>query len=158
MIVRTSAMTAVPPPLALTYMYLENSFRKLTNKGQPSELELCHGQDSHGNPQRGLDVHGEPEEATIRSVDDLGSRLAALKHPLRFAGGRIDLVPPAQTNQATASNVLEVVKVGREEQDGDDEDHDPSRVNKQLFPFALQALSLHASRKPKAEEIYQDAR
>lgn len=153
MIVRTSAMTAGSPPLALTCIYLENSFCKLTNKGQPGELELGHRQDSHGNPQRGLDVHGEPEEAAIRSVDNFSSRLAALKHPLRFAGGRVDLVPPAQTNKAAASNVLEVVKVGREEQDGDDEDHDPSNVNKRLFSF-LAELHLHAPRKPKAEEIY----
>jgi hypothetical protein len=43
---------------------------------------------------------------------------------VRVAGGCVDLVPPAQTNESAAGNVLQVVKVGREEQEGQDEDED----------------------------------
>lgn len=37
---------------------------------------------------------------------------------------RVDFVPPAEADQAAAGDVFEVVKVGGEEEDGDDEDHD----------------------------------
>lgn len=37
---------------------------------------------------------------------------------------RIDLVPPAQPDQPPAGNILEVVEVAGEEEDGDDEDQD----------------------------------
>ena len=36
----------------------------------------------------------------------------------------VDFVPPAETNQAAAGDVFEVVEVSGEEEDGDDEDED----------------------------------
>lgn len=99
-----------------------------TDERQPQELEADNGEDGQEDPEDGLDVQAEPEEARVGGVDDLGSRLAALKHPLGVARGRVDLVPPAEADEAAARNVLEVVKVGGEEEDGDDEDHDPAQV------------------------------
>lgn len=43
---------------------------------------------------------------------------------MAVARGRVDLVPPAQADEAATRNVLEVVKVGGEEENRDDEDHD----------------------------------
>jgi hypothetical protein len=43
---------------------------------------------------------------------------------VRVAGGCVDLIPPAQTNESPAGNVLQVVEVGREKQEGQDEDED----------------------------------
>jgi hypothetical protein len=46
---------------------------------------------------------------------------------VRLAGLRVDLVPPAQPDQAAAGDVLQVVEVDREQEDGDDEDEDAAR-------------------------------
>ena len=43
---------------------------------------------------------------------------------MRFARGGVDFVPPAQAYEAAAGDVFEVVEVGGQEQDGDDEDED----------------------------------
>lgn len=81
--------------------------------------------DKHEHPQHRLQIQRQPEETAVRGVDGLGAGLAALKHPLRVACLRVDFVPPAQSDEAAAGDVLEVVEVGGEEEDGDDEDHDP---------------------------------
>lgn len=96
-----------------------------TNERQPQELQLDQGKNKHEHPQHWLDVEGEPEEAAVGRGDDLCPRLAALKDPVRVARLGVDLVPPAQADEAAARNVLEVVEVAGEEEDGDDEDHDP---------------------------------
>jgi hypothetical protein len=41
---------------------------------------------------------------------------------------RVDLVPPSQAYEATTGNVFEVVEIGSEEEDGDDEDEDAGRL------------------------------
>ena len=43
---------------------------------------------------------------------------------MRVARRRVDFVPPAQADEAPAGDVFEVVEVGGQEQDGDDEDED----------------------------------
>jgi hypothetical protein len=43
---------------------------------------------------------------------------------MRVAGGCVDFIPPPQTNKSTSSNVLEVIEVGRKEEQGQDEDQD----------------------------------
>lgn len=96
-----------------------------TDEGQPQELQAHQGQDGHGDPEDGLDVEGEPEEARVGRVDDARARVATLKDPLRVARLRVHLVPPAQADEAPPGNILEVVEVGGQEEDGDDEDHDP---------------------------------
>lgn len=106
------------------YIRERKSGERLTNKRQPDELEPDQGQYGQGDPEQGLGVHGEPEEAAVGGVDDLGAGLAALKDPVAVARGRVDLVPPAQANEAPPRDVLEVVEVGREQEDRDDEDHD----------------------------------
>lgn len=97
---------------------------QLTNKRQPDEHEAHERQYSQRDPQQRLDIVGQPEEAAIGGVDDLGAGLAALKHPLGVARGRVDLVPPAQPDEPAAGDVFQVVEVAREEEDGDDEDED----------------------------------
>ena len=98
--------------------------REHTNKRQPNKLQAEQRHNSQHHPQQRLRVDGQPEEATVGRVDDLGPRLAALKHPVRVARVRVDLVPPAQAHESAAGNIFEVVKVAGEEENGDDEDHD----------------------------------
>lgn len=43
---------------------------------------------------------------------------------MRVAGGGVDFVPPAETDETAPGNVLEVVKVRGEEEQGEDEDQD----------------------------------
>lgn len=99
----------------------------LTDERQPQELQPHQSQDSHDHPQNRLDVERKPEEPAVCCVDRLGSWLAALKHPFGVAGLGVDLIPPAKADEAAASDVLEVVEVGGEEENSDDEDHDPGR-------------------------------
>lgn len=89
---------------------------------QPHEVERGDSQDGEGDPEDGLRVHGEPEEAGVGGIDDLGAGLAALEDPLAVAGRGVDLVPPPQAHEAAAGDVLEVVEVGGQQEDRDDED------------------------------------
>lgn len=91
-----------------------------TNKRQPQELQPENGNNGHEHPHDGLHVHGHPEEARVRRVDDLCPRLAALKDPPRLAGG-VHLVPPPQADEAAAGDVLCVVEVCGEEEHRYDE-------------------------------------
>ena len=43
---------------------------------------------------------------------------------MAIPGLRVDFVPPAEPHETTAGDILEVVEVGGEEEDGDDEDED----------------------------------
>jgi hypothetical protein len=47
---------------------------------------------------------------------------------VRVAGGGVDFVPPAQADEASAGDVLEVVEVCAEEEEGQDEDKDAADV------------------------------
>ena len=96
-----------------------------TNQGQPYKAQADDDQQGQGNPQQRLDVDGKPEEATVGGVDLLGAGLARLEDPVAVARGRVDLVPPPQPDEAAAGDILEVVEVGREQKNRDDEDHDP---------------------------------
>lgn len=100
-----------------------------TDEGQPQKLQAHNGQDGQQDPQQRLDVQRQPEEPAIGGVDDLCPGLARLKDPFGVARLRVDLVPPPQTDEPPPRDVLEVVEVCGEEQDGDDEDHDPESVS-----------------------------
>jgi hypothetical protein len=41
---------------------------------------------------------------------------------VRIAGLRVNFIPPAQPDEAPSRDVLEVVEVGSQEEDGDNED------------------------------------
>ncbi len=43
---------------------------------------------------------------------------------MRIAGSGVDFVPPAETHKTSAGDVFQVVEIGGEEEDGDDEDED----------------------------------
>jgi hypothetical protein len=43
---------------------------------------------------------------------------------MRVSGLSVDFVPPAEAYEAPTGDILEVVEVGCEEEDGDDEDKD----------------------------------
>jgi hypothetical protein len=88
---------------------------KLTNKGQPDEHETHEGQYRQRNPQQRLDVVCQPEKPAVRGIDGLGPGLAALKHPLGVARGRVDLVPPSEPDEPAAGYIFQVVEVAREE-------------------------------------------
>jgi predicted dienelactone hydrolase len=103
-----------------------------TNQGQPNQSQPNQYEQGQADPQQRLDVDGEPEEAAVGGVDVLGAGLARLEDPVAVARGGVDLVPPAQADEAAAGDVLEVVEVGGEEEDGDDEDHDPGSLRQRL--------------------------
>ena len=84
----------------------------LTNQREPDELEAHERHDGEQDPQHGLRVQGNPEEALVRRVLLPAAFLGALKHPAAVARGGVDLVPPAQADEAAPGNVLEVVEVG----------------------------------------------
>lgn len=102
--------------------------KKLTNKRQPQKLQPYNRQNRHQNPPHRLHVQRQPEEAAVRRVDLPRARLQALKHPLRLARLRVDLVPPPQADQPPARNVLEVVEIRGQQQNRNDEDHDPKKL------------------------------
>lgn len=95
----------------------------LTNERQPHKFKTDESEDGEGDPEDGLGVDGEPEEAAVGGVDGARRRVAALEHPAAVARRRVHLVPPAQAHEPATGDVLEVVEVGGEKQDGDDEDH-----------------------------------
>jgi hypothetical protein len=93
-----------------------------TNQCQPNGLQQC--KKGQHNPQHGLHIQRHPEEALVRRILLAALGVRGLKHPAPVARRAVHLVPPAQSDQAPAGNVLEVVEVDGEEQDGDDEDED----------------------------------
>ena len=95
-----------------------------TNQDQPNELHLQHCHQPQCNPEQRLDIHRQPKEATVRSIDNLDGWIGRLKDPLRGTGLGVYFVPPAKSDEAAAGNVLEVIKVRGEEEDGDDEAED----------------------------------
>ncbi|KAK3208580.1 hypothetical protein GRF29_77g1131578 [Pseudopithomyces chartarum] len=101
-----------------------NSPSPLTNQRQPDELEAHQGHDGEQDPQHGLGIQGNPEEALVGRILVPAALLGALKHPAAVARRGVDLVPPAQSDEAAAGDVLEVVEVGGQQEDGDDEDED----------------------------------
>ncbi|EFW99444.1 transcription factor [Grosmannia clavigera kw1407] len=67
-----------------------------------------------------------PEEAAVGGVVDAARcRVAALKDPVAVARLRVNLIPPAKADETAAGNVLEVVEVGSQQENGDDEDENP---------------------------------
>ena len=121
-IVRTSAMTV--HTLALVHDNLPSGGFGLTNKRQPNKLQTDQRQNCKQNPQHGLRIQRNPEEALVRRIHLPRLRVRRLKHPPPVARLRVDFVPPAQPDESAAGNVLQIVEVDGEQQDGDDEDHD----------------------------------
>ena len=94
-----------------------------TDQTQPDHIrESKYGNNGKPNPQRWGGVHAQPEESFVRRVHSTSIWVGAFEHPLRFAIGRVDLIPPTQTNQSAAGDVLEVVEVDREEDESEDKD------------------------------------
>jgi hypothetical protein len=98
--------------------------KKLTNKRQPNKLQTRQRHDRQKHPQHRLRIQRNPKEALIRRIDLPHLRIRALKHPSAVPRARIHLVPPAQADEPPPRDVLEVVEVGGQEQDGDYEDED----------------------------------
>ena len=108
-----------------------------THKAQPDELQPDHCNDSEGDPEERLQVERHPEESRVGGVDGSHVRVRRFKHPMAGAILSVDLVPPSQTDQPPAGDVLEVVEVRGEKKDGDDEDEDAGdaegdRVNRSV--------------------------
>lgn len=103
-------------------------FAQLTDQRQPDELKFDNRDNGQSHPECRLRIQREPEESLVRRANHLSARLIglrrALEDPVRVARGCIDLVPPSQSHKSSASDVFEVVEVGCEQQDGDDEDED----------------------------------
>lgn len=98
---------------------------QLTNQAQPDHIvEPDDRQNRQSDPQRGRQVEAQPEEPLVRRVDGAGVGVRALEDPVRVSGRGVDFVPPAQTDESAAGDVLEVVEVCGEEEEGEDEDED----------------------------------
>lgn len=109
------------PVIKTISRYLRNR-EALTDQRQPDEHEAHQRQHRQRHPQQRLDVVGQPEETAVGGVDGLCAGLAALKDPFRVTRRRVHLVPPAQADEAAPGDVFQVVEVGGEEEDRDDED------------------------------------
>ena len=100
----------------------------LTNKRQPNELQPDHRDNRQCHPQRRLTIQREPKEPLIRSIHQFPTRLIRLRRgfedPVAVSRRRVDFIPPAQPHKPPSRDVLEVVEVAGEEEDGDDEDED----------------------------------
>lgn len=97
---------------------------QLTNKRQPDKLKANQRYNREQDPQHRLRIQRDPKEAFICSIDFPLGGIRALKHPSTVARRAVNLVPPPQPDQAPSRDVLEVVEVGGEEEDGYDEDED----------------------------------
>ena len=113
-------------------MYVEvgKALGELTNKTQPDHTaQSDDSQNSETDPQRGRHVQTQPKETLIGGGDGPGGGIGGFEDPGRVTGGGVDFVPPAEADEATAGDVLEVVEVGGEEEKGEDEDEDTSFVS-----------------------------
>lgn len=94
----------------------------LTNETQPDDTDQPHNsQNSQSHPQSRCQIQAQPEEPLVRSGDGADIGVGGFKDPVGVTGSCVDFIPPAETNKSTPSNVLEVIKVGREEEEGQDE-------------------------------------
>jgi len=98
--------------------------KALTNQRQPNKLKPNQRKHRQHHPQHGLHIQRHPKEALVRRILLPAFRVRGFKHPAPVARRAVDLVPPAQTDEPSACDVLEVVEVDGEEQDGYDEDED----------------------------------
>ena len=69
-------------------------------------------QDSEPNPQRRRGIQTQPEESLVCSGYGAGVWVGGFKDPMRVAGGCVDFVPPAKADEASASDVLEIIEIG----------------------------------------------
>jgi hypothetical protein len=81
------------------------------------------------DPQSRRRVEAEPEKALVGGGDGAGAWLGALKDPVRVSGRSVDFVPPAKTDKPSSSDVFEVVKVGGEKEESDNESENAANVN-----------------------------
>lgn len=91
-------------------------------------MQLNQRDNAQQNPKHRLRIQREPEEPLISGIDAAPRStlllVEALKHHGRVAGLGVGLVPPAQSHETAARDVLDGVEVGGEEQRCDDEDED----------------------------------
>jgi hypothetical protein len=87
---------------------------QLTNQCKPNELQPNQRENGQHNPQHRLHIECHPEEALVGRILLSGLWVRRLKHPAPIACCAVDLIPPAQSDQAPSSNVLEVVEVDGE--------------------------------------------
>lgn len=95
----------------------------LTNETQPDHTDQPHNsQNGQSNPKSRCQVQAQPEETLVRGGDCADIGVGGFKDPVRVARSCVDFIPPPETNKSTSSNVLEVIKVGREKEEGQDKD------------------------------------
>lgn len=100
-----------------------NNFR-LTHKRQPNELQPEQGHDRKYDPNHGLHIQRHPKESLISSILFPRIWIRAFKNPAPISCTCVHFIPPAQSNEAPTSDVLQVIEVHGEQEHGDDEDHD----------------------------------
>lgn len=99
-----------------------------TNQAQPDRiLEPHNGEDGQADPQRRLRIDRQPKEPLIRQIlrscpASVAAAVLGFKHPMRVPRRRVHFVPPPQPHKPPSGNVFQVIEIGGEEEDGDDED------------------------------------
>lgn len=83
----------------------------LTDQRQPNKLQPNQRKHRQHNPQHRLHIQRHPKEPSIRRILLPGLWIRALKHPAPVTRCAVDLVPPAQPDEAPPGDVLEVVEV-----------------------------------------------
>lgn len=129
--VTVSSAHPCPIPKEASFLQPYKSERRLTNQAQPNRVQQPHhAHNGQHHPPRRLRIQRQPEKPFIRGVLARRPGLRApgpilrFENPMRIAGSGVDFVPPAETHKTSAGDVLQVVEIGGEEEDGDDEDED----------------------------------
>lgn len=98
----------------------------LTNQTQPNRIfQPDDRKNRQPDPQPGLSVERQPEKPLIGQILRGGAVVAAVlafENPMRIARGGVHFVPPSEPNEAPTSNIFEVVEIGGQEKNGEDED------------------------------------
>ena len=71
---------------------------KLTDQNEPNETRFEDRHNCQSDPERRRDIQAQPEESLICRSDSPSIRVGGLKNPVRVAIGRVDFIPPAETD------------------------------------------------------------
>ena len=76
---------------------------------------------------------------------------------MRITRCRIYFIPPTQSDEATTGDILQVVKIGSEEQDGYYKDHDTIQIRGSIDK-SKGAEGIQVFDEEHSEEVYQKTR
>lgn len=117
-------MTVHPASVNTAMGLWDRGHGQRTNQTKPDKVQSEDGDNTQRYPAHRLRIQGQPEEPLVGSIDLSGIRIRRLKDPVAVSRLSVDFIPPAQTDQSSAGNVLEIVEIHGQEDDCDDENED----------------------------------